>query len=209
MRSAASPPPDDVGTDRPEPPFELKPDARVRWDRLGLAGDLDDDALLAAASYAASYGRVVELERWLAENGTVVTIRDDKGNVRTHTKSPRVELLRTERKELDRHRRALSAYGIAVPHRPLDPSTNRYNLELTLEELAERDALRPIDAATIAAVSAMADELDLDPGNAQLWRQYLALTEELLADDSDRDAPSLADQLAGLMSPEVRDAPPA
>ena len=209
VRSEAGDPSDTGGRRDPDPPFALKPDGADRWGQLDIGPDVDADALLAAATYAASYGRVVELERWIADNGTVVTIYDDKGNVRTHGKSPRVELLRTERKELDRHRRTLTLYGIAVPNRPLDAGSNRYAVELTLEELADRDALRPIDASRITALQAMADELDLDPSNAQLWRQYTTLIEEMLADDSDRDAPSLADQLAGLMSAPVRDAPPA
>ncbi len=52
---------------------------------------------------------------------------------------------------------------------------NRRAVEVTIEALngAEFDGtVRVVDEATLELVRSLADQVDADPGNAQMWRQY-------------------------------------
>lgn len=67
----------------PEPPEELSPDARKEWNRLtpyllrmGLISDADRAAFSA---YCQSYGRWIEAERYLRDEGEIIVT--DKGNL--------------------------------------------------------------------------------------------------------------------------------
>jgi hypothetical protein len=62
---------------------------------------------------------------------------------------------------------------------------NASALEKTIRALrvGEFDgALRPVDAAKIAAARSLAEQVDVEPGNAQMWRQYREAIEELVPD---------------------------
>lgn len=56
------------------------------------------------AAYCAAYGRWVRAEQWLAdpEHGPVVTIRDDKGNVKSHGPAPQLRIAEQASKEMSR-----------------------------------------------------------------------------------------------------------
>lgn len=58
----------------------------------------------ALAAYCAAYGRWLAAEAWLAApgNGPVVTIRDDKGNVRVHAAAPQLRVAEGASKEMTR-----------------------------------------------------------------------------------------------------------
>ena len=81
---------------------------------------------------------------------------------------------------------------------------NAVELGKTLAALKEMGRFEPVDSARWQALRSMARELDEDPSNAALWRQYREALKELTADDGG----SLDDALADLFS-APRDAPPA
>lgn len=64
-------------------------------------------------------------------------------------------------------------------------SRNAAALEKTLKALRSGEfdgCLRPVDAAKIAAARSLAEQVDAEPGNAQMWRQYREALEELVPD---------------------------
>jgi hypothetical protein len=81
-------------------------------------------------------------------------------------------------------------------------NSNRHALEVTLEELAQQDRFRPVDAAQIQACRLLAAAVDADCTNAALWAQYRQTLDGLVTDGSSRD--DFAELLAHLQSP-VRD----
>lgn len=96
-----------------EPSIELSGAARVKWDALApvvearprrKATDLDD-----LAAYCAAFGRWAAAEEWLSDpsRGAVLTIRDDKGNVKSHGVAPQVLLAERSAKEMARLAKAL------------------------------------------------------------------------------------------------------
>lgn len=96
-----------------DPPFALSERALAMWGRVG--GDLSSlAARITAAAYCATLARIGDLEEWIAEHGPVVTITDDKGNVRQHSESPRLAVLRKERGELVGLERAMKRAGLTV-----------------------------------------------------------------------------------------------
>lgn len=97
-RSTVSP------TDRPAPPAFLTGDARAKWDELVARADWKPGELDTLAAYCAAFGRWIAAERWLAEpgHGPVVTIKDDKGNVRSHTTAPEVAVGERAAREMSR-----------------------------------------------------------------------------------------------------------
>lgn len=85
-------------------PDFLRGRAREKWEELfplreWAVGDRD---LLAA--YCAAYGRWIEAEEWLAEeeHGPVLTIHDDKGDVRRHGPAPQLVVGERASKEMAR-----------------------------------------------------------------------------------------------------------
>jgi hypothetical protein len=66
--------------------------------------------------------------------------------------------------------------------------------------------LEKIDSARVQALRSMAEALDLNPFNSQMWREYREAIEVLTVDDSGGDS---VDQLLDELSSPVRDAPPA
>jgi hypothetical protein len=62
--------------------------------------------------------------------------------------------------------------------------------QLTVDQLREGGRVEPVDEARIIGFLAMAAELDVDPGNASLWKAYWqveALLREDKVDDSKLD----------------------
>ena len=73
-----------------------------KWREVtSLVVDFNPDLL---AAYCSAYGRWVQAERWLADpdHGTVVTICDDKGNVKTHGPAPQLAICEKSLKEMAR-----------------------------------------------------------------------------------------------------------
>jgi len=81
--------------------------------------------------------------------------------------------------------------------------TNAKALAVTLGELRRLGRLEKIDTAFVEALRSMAAALDVNPGNAGLWRQYLEALGELTADDSDGSVDEALEELFG----QVRDSP--
>lgn len=68
------------------------------------------------------------------------------------------------------------------------PASNLAALQVTLGELGRLGRLEDIDTAQVHAVRSMARALDIDPFNAQMWRQYREAVADLLATDDDVDS---------------------
>lgn len=88
-----------------DPPAFLQGDALEKWRELAplaLPGWSPD--MLAA--YCAAYGRWVAAERWLADpapqHGPIITIRDDKGNVKSHGSAPQLSIAERSAREMTR-----------------------------------------------------------------------------------------------------------
>lgn len=65
---------------------------------------------------------------------------------------------------------------------------NRKALEATLRELRQGERLAPIDAAYVQAARSLADAVDKEDTNAQLWRTYREMLEGLVKPDDDSDS---------------------
>lgn len=78
--------------DPADPLFCLDPNGRAKWTEIaGLKswGIGERDQILA---YCLAYQRFVAAQKWLMTpgHGPVITIRDDKGNVKSHGKAPQL-----------------------------------------------------------------------------------------------------------------------
>jgi len=73
------------------------------WARLATAA-VPVAKLQQLAEYCAAYGRWVAAEEWLAEpgHGPVMTIRDDKGNIKSHGPAPHLAIVERSAKEMAR-----------------------------------------------------------------------------------------------------------
>lgn len=92
-------------------PDWLNPLAKIEWDRVVASGHetggATGEALLAA--YCQNYARWVEAEKLLAENGTEIIIRDDKGIVKNVLVSPQIGI---STKALDRMVKCAAQLGL-------------------------------------------------------------------------------------------------
>lgn len=94
-----------------EPPIALEGPAREKWDELAARvaarprGRPTDLAQLAA--YCTAYARWRDAEAFLATKGPVLTIRDDKGNVRSHGPAPQLTIAERASKDMARLARLL------------------------------------------------------------------------------------------------------
>lgn len=79
----------------------------------------------------------------------------------------------------------LSAHRRAKHGRRQGP--NRRAAEETLAELRRMGRLEEIDAARVQTIRSIADALDVDDTNAQLWRTYREAIEDLMRADDDAD----------------------
>jgi phage terminase small subunit len=59
------------------------------------------------AAYCVAWSRWVESEKWIAEHGTVMTIKDDKGNIKSYGDAPQLKIAERSSKEVVRLGRLL------------------------------------------------------------------------------------------------------
>jgi P27 family predicted phage terminase small subunit len=122
-------------TGAPEPPEFLSGAALAEWqritpelERLKLLARVDRAAL---AGYCECWATFVEAVAWMAENGKVMTVRDDKGNVKYVQTVPQFGMAI---KALDRVRAFCSEFGLTPSARTrlqvtVEPETvNRFSL---------------------------------------------------------------------------------
>ena len=78
--------------------------AAGKWRELRARYAFGEHELDSLAAYCAAWGRWRDAEAWLAapDNGSVVTIRDDKGNVRVHATAPQLSVAERAAKEMAR-----------------------------------------------------------------------------------------------------------
>ena len=84
--------------------------------------------------------------------------------------------------------------------RPQGP--NAQAIEKTLDELKRLGRLETIDAAKVQGLRSIAEALDLNPFNSQMWREYREAIEGLTRNDGGSDA---IDDLLDELSAPVRD----
>lgn len=110
-------------------------------------------------------------------------------------------------------RECKSAAGLASHRRSSHASSeveagngaNRVAVEVTIAELRRCGRFETVDAAQIQAARSIADALDDNPHNSQLWREYRGVL-EALTDDGDDDG-GIAALLEELSGTSVRDSP--
>lgn len=79
---------------------------------------------------------------------------------------------------------------------------NSRAIEETLAELKRMGRLEKVDAAKVQALRSMAEALDLNPFNSQMWKEYREAIGGLTADDRGSDS---IDELIDELSAPVRD----
>jgi hypothetical protein len=104
---------------------------------------------------------------------------------------------------------AKSRAGLAAHRRRRHPESlpgpggpNVRAIVVTLGELRRMGRLEKVDEARVQALRSMAEALDQNPFNSQMWREYREALEGLTADDSSSDA---VDDLLDELSSPVRD----
>jgi len=83
---------------------------------------------------------------------------------------------------------AKSAAGLAAHKRRAHPDCggdNRKALERTLIILRKLGRIEDVDAARVQTLRGIADALDADPLNAQMWRTYRDAVEDMMRQDDD------------------------
>lgn len=87
-----------------DPPVPFGATAAAKWAELIDTREWRGGQLAALAAYCAAHGRWVDAETWLndPDHGPVVTIRDDKGNVRSHGPAPQLAIAERSAKEVVR-----------------------------------------------------------------------------------------------------------
>lgn len=73
-------------------PVGLSERGLARWRELEHAREWTDAQRQLVAAYCASWGRWADAVAHVAEHGAVVTITDDKGNVKVHGPSPHIKV---------------------------------------------------------------------------------------------------------------------
>lgn len=79
-------------------------------------------------------------------------------------------------------------------------------MDETLAELKRMGRLEKVDAARVQALRSMAQALDENPFNSQMWREYREAIEGLTANDGDDGS---VDDLLNELSSPVRHPPQA
>jgi P27 family predicted phage terminase small subunit len=104
----------------PECPDEVKanPVALAKWNtlapklhRAGILTELDGDAL---AAYCTEYSHYIEAETFVRENGSVLVLRDDKGNVKWTQPTPQAAMAM---KHLEKMRQLIVEFGMTPSSR--------------------------------------------------------------------------------------------
>ena len=74
--------------------------------------------------------------------------------------------------------------GLAAHHRKAHPDfkgKNRRAVEGMIAELERQERLEALDCARVQILRSLADQLDIDPSNAQMWRTYSEVLGETVA----------------------------
>ena len=87
-------------------------------------------------------------------------------------------------------------------HPERDAGPNARAVEVTLSELKRMGRLEKVDEARVQALRSIAEAVDLNPFNSQMWREYREAIGGLTVDD--RDSGSSVDDLLDELSPSVR-----
>lgn len=98
---------------------------------------------------------------------------------------------------------ALAAHARRM-HPQLPDGANFRAINVTLGELRRMGRIERVDEARVQALLSMAEALDLNPFNSQMWREYREAIGGLIADDSGNGSSAIDDLLDELSSP-VRD----
>lgn len=87
-------------------PIPLRPAAAGKWEEITgrvRPKPWTTDELAQVAAYAAAYGRWCEAETTLAgAAGPILTISDDKGNIKSHGPAPEIAVAEKALKEMAR-----------------------------------------------------------------------------------------------------------
>lgn len=88
----------------PRPPAVLEESARAKWIELTDRIDFAPHELDALTAYCVAWGRFVSAETWLRhpDHDTIMTITDDKGQVKSHGIVPQVALSERSAREMTR-----------------------------------------------------------------------------------------------------------
>lgn len=95
------------------PSISLQGASLAKWTELepiiSARPALKPTTIAALEAYCAAYGRWHTAEQFLADpaHGPVVTIRDDKGNIRSHGPAPQLAIAERAQKEMTRLARML------------------------------------------------------------------------------------------------------
>ena len=95
-------------TDTPPPPDHLTGAALECWHStaptLAERRSTKPSTWTLLASYCAATQRLTDAEAWLADpdHGPVITIRDDKGNIKSHGPAPQLAIAERAAKEVSR-----------------------------------------------------------------------------------------------------------
>jgi hypothetical protein len=89
-------------------------------------------------------------------------------------------------------------------HPQVADGPNMTAIKVTLGELRRMGRVEKVDEARVQALLSMAEALDLNPFNSQMWREYREAIGGLIADDGDAGSSAL-DSLLDELSTPVRD----
>ena len=82
----------------------------------------------------------------------------------------------------------LASHRRAKHGEPASWGPNRRAFEVTLQELRGEERLARVDAARVQAARSLADAVDAERTNAQLWRTYREAVEALVGERDDSDS---------------------
>lgn len=81
-----------------------------KWNEICSGNGIWSGAdIINLTAYCAAFGRWHDAEEWLSDpaHGPVVTIRDDKGNIKTHGPAPQLGIAEKAQKEMIRLAKAI------------------------------------------------------------------------------------------------------
>jgi P27 family predicted phage terminase small subunit len=125
----------------PDPPAWLLPAAVEIWKDIApkLAEVLHELDRVALAKYCQCYARYIDAETWMAEHGTTMTLRNDKGEVKSVAAVPHLGI---SVKMLAEMRHYEKQFGLT----PLARSTNLQTLTETITDEELRRLAAEVDA---------------------------------------------------------------